>query len=75
MIDLLGQEYDQKEQVRTLIKKEDSIFPEDNISSVLFHQMETHLNEKTPVQQNFNSIPRTLYDELKNYIEDLLRKK
>lgn len=75
MIDLSGQEYDQKEQVRTLIKKEDAIFPEDNISSVLFHQMETHLNEKTPVQQNFNSIPRTLYDELKNYIEDLLRKK
>ena len=75
MIDLSGQECDQKEQVRTLIKKEDAVFPEDNISGVLFHQMETHLNEKTSVQQNFNSIPRTLYDELKNYIEDLLRKK
>ena len=27
------------------------------------------------VQQNYNSIPRTLYDKLKNYIEDPLNKK
>ena len=37
--------------------------------------MDIHLNGKTPIQQNYNSIPRTLYDKLKNNIEDLLNKK
>ena len=52
MIDLSGQECDQKEQVRTLIKKEDAAFPEDNISSVYFTKwrlisMKKHQYNKT----------------------------
>ena len=68
---------DQREQVRALINEESSVFPVDNenIGNVTPHQMVIHLNDKTPVQQNHNSIPRTLYDELKNYIEDVLKKK
>ena len=31
--------------------------------------MEVQLIDKTPVQQNYNSVPRTLHVELKNYLE------
>ena len=34
-----------------------------NITS---HQMEIHLNDKKPVQQNYNPSPGTLHNELKN---------
>ena len=37
--------------------------------------MEIHLNDKKPVQQNYNPSPGTLHNELKNQIEDLLNKK
>ena len=75
-IDLSGLTFDQREQARTLIKEESSVFSvhDDDIDNVTSHQMEIHLNDKTPVQQNYNSIPRTLYEELKNCIEDLLNK-
>ena len=48
---------------------------DDEIGNITSPQMEINLNDKTTVQQNCNSVPRTFYDELKNYIEDLLNKK
>ena len=36
------------------------------------YQMEVQLIDKTPVQQNYNSVPRTLHVELKNYLEKKL---
>ena len=65
--DLSGQTYDQREQVRALIKEESSVFSvdDDEIDNAASHQMRIHLSDKTPVQQNDNSIPKTLYDELK----------
>ena len=38
-------------------------------------QMEITLKDSNPVQLNYNSVPRNLYNELKMYIEDLLNKK
>ena len=37
--------------------------------------MDIHLNDKTPLQQNYNFVPTTLYDKSKNNFEDLLNKK
>ena len=76
-IDLSGLACDQREQVRAVIKEGSSVFSvdDDDIDNVTSQQMEINLNDKTPVQQNYNSIPRILYGELKNYIEDLLNKK
>ena len=37
--------------------------------------MKTNLKDKNPVQLNYNSVPRNLYNEFKMYIEDLLNKK
>lgn len=37
--------------------------------------MDIHLNDKNPLQQNYNSVPTTLYDKSKNNFEDLLNKK
>ena len=67
-IDLSGLTCDQKEQVRALIKEESSVFSidDDDIGNVTSRQMEIDLNDKTAVQQNYNSIPVTLYNELKN---------
>ena len=75
--DLLGLTYDQREQVRALIKEENSVFSvdDDDVDNATSYQMRIHLSDKTPVQQNDNSIPKTLYDELKSYIDDLLDKK
>ena len=65
--DLLGLTYDQREQVRALIKEENSVFSvdDDDVDNATSYQMRIHLSDKTPVQQNDNSIPKTLYDELK----------
>ena len=37
--------------------------------------MKINLKDNNPVQLNYNSVPRILYNELKMYIEDLLNKK
>ena len=72
-----GLNSDQREKARELIKEECSVFSVENldIGNITSHKMKIKLKDNDPVQQNYNSIPRTLYDEVKNYIEDLLNKK
>ena len=36
--------------------------------------MKINLKDQVPAQQNYNSIPKELYNEMKYYIEDLLNK-
>ena len=36
------------------------------------YPMEANLKDSNPVQLNYNSVPRNLYNELQMYIEDLL---
>ena len=56
-----------------MANEESSAFSkDDDIGNVTSHQIEIYLNDKTLVQQNYNSIRITLYDELKNYTESLL---
>ena len=75
-IDLAGLTHSQKEQVRQLMREEISFFSlnDQDIGCVKTLQMKINLKVQVPVQQNYNSIPKQLYDEMKHYIEDLLNK-
>ena len=75
-IDLAGLTRNQKEQVRQLMRKEISVFSvnDQDIGCVKTPQMKINLKDQVPVQQNYKSIPKQLYSEMKYYIEDLLNK-
>ena len=76
-IDLSGLTHEQREQVRQMLKEENSVFTvdSDDIGNVTTHKMKINLSHNIPVQQPYNAIPRTLYGEVKSYIENLLNKK
>ena len=46
----------------------------DEVGCMLDTFMDIKLNNTTPVQKRYNSIPRPLYPEIKSYIEDLLNR-
>ena len=45
---------------------------DEEIGCITSVEMNINLSDETPVQQNYNSVPRSLYPEIKAYIEDLL---
>ena len=61
--------------VRQVIKEECDVFSGDGdgIGHIRSHPMKINLKDDHPVQLNYNSVPRHLYNELKTYIEDLLK--
>ena len=63
--------------VRNVIREEWEVFSDryDNVVENRTYPMEINLKDNNPVQLNYNSVPRNLYNELKMYIEDLLNKK
>ena len=75
-IDLTGLTRNQKEQVRQLMRKEISVFSvnDQDIGCVKTSEMKINWKDQVPVQQNYKSIPKQLYSEMKYYIEDLLNK-
>ena len=74
-IDLAGLTSKQKEMVRQAIKEGD-VFPgdDDDIGDIRIHAMKINLKDDHPVQLNYNSVPGYLCNELKIYIEYLLKK-
>ena len=62
--------------VKQVIKEECDVFSEDekDIGDIKNHPMKINLKDDHPVQLNYNSVARHLYNELKMYIEDLLSK-
>ena len=48
---------------------------DDDVGENKTYPMEINLKDSNPVQLNYNSVPRNLYNELKMYTEDLLNKK
>ena len=76
--DLSGLTHEQKEQIRTMLKKESSVITvdRDDIGNVASHKMEINLSDNISLQQLYNAIPKALYgeDEVKSYREDLLNK-
>ena len=58
-----------------LIEEQDSFARDDNdISMIQDFKLEINLEDKTPVQKNYITVPRPLYPEVKSYIEDLLNR-
>ena len=60
---------------KMLYEERDSFSKSDEeIGCITAVEMKINLSDETPVQQNYNSVPRPLYPEIKAYIEDLLNR-
>ena len=75
-IDLSGITSKQREVVRNVIREEWEVFSkrerDKDVGENRTYPMEANLKDSNPVQLNYNSVPRNLYNELQMYIEDLL---
>ena len=72
-IDLSGLTSIEPEMVRNFIREQWEIFSErdDDVAENSTYPMEINLKDSNPVQLNYNSVPRNLYNELKMYNEYL----
>ncbi len=68
---------EQRETVVEMLHKEKDAFSEneDDTGCIEEFQMKISLSSDKPVQKRYNSVPRPLYPEVKNYIQDLLNRK
>lgn len=74
IVDLTGLTCTQRESAEALLRGECKAFSFDSkdTGDCPNLQMKITLNDTTPVQKNYASIPRPLYKEVKEYLEDLL---
>ena len=74
--DLSTLSMDQKQRAKLLLIEEADSFAKNDgdIGCAEGLQMPINLMDKTPVQKTYTSIPKPLYPEVKQYIEDLLNK-
>lgn len=73
-VDLSDLDPDQQIAAETMLKEEYESFSsnEEDIGCIPDLEMDINLNDNQPVQNKYTSIPRPLYPEIKQYIEDLL---
>ena len=66
--------YEQRKLAEQMLREENESFSlnEDDIGCVPDLEMEIPLKDNEPVQKKYTSVPRPLYPEVKQYIEDLL---
>jgi len=76
-IDLRMLTEEQRQTVLEMLQKEQDAFSEneDDTGCIEEFQMKINLSNDKPVQKRYNSVPRPLYPEIKNYIQDLLNRK
>ena len=67
-------EQQQKLAKNMLITECDSFAKDDELGCIKDMVMDIKLKDHQPVQKNYLSIPRTMYAEVKQYIEDLLNR-
>ena len=67
-------EEQQKLAKNMLITECDSFRKDDEVGCIKDMVMDIKLKDHQPVQKNYLSIPRPLYTEVKQYIEDLLNR-
>ena len=67
---------EQEEKVRTLLREECDAFSKDDqdVGCVPDLQMKIELIDNQPVQSSYNAVPRPLYQEVKDYLQDLIGK-
>lgn len=75
-VDMSGLNAEQKEIVTRMLIEENGAFSkgDDDCGCVPDLQLTIHLSDTTPVQKNYLSIPRPLYQEVKDYLNDLINK-
>lgn len=63
--------------VKQLLYEESNAFTHDNddVGSITHLQMTINMTDNIPVQRSYAAIPKPLYKEVKEYIQDLLAKK
>ena len=73
-VDLSGLNHDQRILAEAMLREEYESFSssEQDIGCIPDLEMEINLKDSQPVQKKYTSIPRPLYPEVKQYIEDLL---
>jgi len=67
---------DQKIAVATMLREEAESFSkdDDDVGYAEGLQLKINLSDNRPVQKNYTSIPKPLYSEVKQYVEDLLNR-
>ena len=75
-IDLSGLRLEQRNSAREMLLEESESFScdDDDIGYIPNLRLNINLSDSRPVQKNYTSIPRPLYQEVKHHIEDLLNK-
>ena len=75
-LDLSGLTKQQQMRVRQMLEEEKGTFStsDDDIGCVEELELKLNMRDQIPVQKTYNSIPRPLYPEVKQHIEDLLNR-
>ena len=73
-VDLSHLSPDQRKQIEQMLTEECDVFSktDSDIGNITDFQMKINLTDNIPVNIAYRSIPRPLYEEVKNYIDDLL---
>lgn len=73
-IDLSHLEEEEQEIARDMLYDESDVFAKDeaDIGCIPNLQLKIQLNDQTPVQKRYNAIPKPLYREVKEYVQNLL---
>ena len=64
----------QRKEIRELLYEECEVFAktDSDIGDIRDFQMDIHLVDEVPVNQAYRHLPRKLYDDVKNYLNDLI---
>ena len=65
---------DQRREIEQLLYEECEVFSrsDTDIGDIPDFQMDIHLTDEVPVHQAYRHLPRKLYDDVKNYLNDLI---
>ena len=65
---------DQRREIEQLLFEECDVFAKNDcdIGDIAEFQMNIHLTDEVPVNQAYRHLPRKLYDDVKNYLNDLI---
>ena len=72
--DLTDLTEEQRRKVHDVLRNQCEVFSKDpsDIGNIPDFQIDINLADSLPVHESYHSIPRKLYDEIKNHIDDLL---
>lgn len=73
-VDLSHLEEDEQNIVKDMLYEESDVFAKDDsdIGCIPNLQLKIHVRDETPVQASYNSVPKPLYKEVKDYVQNLL---